>query len=655
MAVYRHVAITSLILIALGVFLRFHIIEAAEDLFAAKIQQQLDSQVAAVQFWAKTEMGLADSVATRHQVHTLLKRYQSASSEQMRKIQDELSLEVEQGLSSSDSMGFMILNQAGEIIASTKQHALGSMLSRANIRLIESVVERNVRLSSVMFADRLVPDTKLPPVMLIATRIEVDALPQDFYLVELLNASLEFNLITELYRSDERIEMYYFNAEGMMISESPLLNDVKRAGLLIDSERKSTVLNVRLTDPSSKEGLPVLPIQRALTLGSGSNFDGYRSYRNEEVMGVWFWVPELQIGFAVEVNRSEMLDLISPLLYTEILMFALLAFSGVAMVIYQVRMRRLDDQVNAFEQLGQYRLKEKIGEGGIGTVYRAKHALLRRPTALKVLKKSMLTEEIIDRFELEVQQTALLSHPNTIQVYDYGLSPDGTFYYAMEFIRGFNLGDYIEQFGPMPQARVIHILRQVCGSLAEAHSRGLIHRDIKPPNIMLCNQGGIYDHVKVLDFGLVKDISDPESTQLTQTQSIAGTPAYIAPERLQNPSLCDARTDIYALGAVAYNMLSGKDLFTGTNALQIALSALKESPVPISDAVSAPIEARLASLVMRCISKQPEQRPRDVFEILEELDRLQALYPWQQTDAFGWWSQYAEPLLKHEPEETEDA
>ncbi|RCU50537.1 serine/threonine protein kinase [Corallincola luteus] len=645
LAFYRHIAITSIILIALGLFLRFHLIEAAEDLFESKIKQQLDSQSAALKFWLKTETNLATRIASRHRVLKLLQQIESASVTKKAELQKSLSEIVDQELSFSDSAGFLIINKDGYVVASTNRGHINQQLPRASVRLIEVVSESTFRLSEVMHSDDFLPDQNLPPILLIATRIEQMENRGYYYLVELLDASIEFNAITSLYRSDEQIEMYYFNSDGLMISESPLLAEIKQRGLLLNDQINSTILNVKLVDPVSKSQLPIFPVQHALSIGNATKFEHYRSYRDEDVLGVWIWVDELNIGLVVEVNKEEMLQLLSPLLFTELMMFALLTLSAIAMVIYQMRLRRLDDQVNAFEKLGQYKLEKKIGEGGIGSVYLAQHALLRRPTALKVLKRSLLSEEVIDRFELEVQQTALLGHPNTIQVYDYGLSPDGTFYYAMEYVRGFTLADYISEFGAMPQERVIAILLQVCGSLAEAHSRGLIHRDIKPPNIMLSEQGGIFDHVKVLDFGLVKDISDPEATQLTQTQSIAGTPSYIAPERLQDPKICDPRTDIYALGAVAYNMLSGKDLFTGTNALQIALAALKEKPVPITEVVPSPIEAKLAALVMQCVSREPAQRPRDIFEIIEILEPLQRIHPWSQQHAKNWWQKYSSPLL----------
>ena len=211
------------------------------------------------------------------------------------------------------------------------------------------------------------------------------------------------------------------------------------------------------------------------------------------------------------------------------------------------------------KQIGPYELEKKIGEGGIGEVYLARHALLRRPAAIKLLKKRSINPETLDRFEREVRQTSRLTHPNTVEIYDYGHTPTGTFYYAMEYLPGLTMAQLIQEEGAIVPRRVVHLLDQVCASLSEAHAKGLIHRDIKPQNIMLCERGGIYDTVKVLDFGLVKDVSDPENIQHTAPDQLGGTPMYIAPERIRDPSRNDARTDLYAVGTVAYNLLTGSN------------------------------------------------------------------------------------------------
>ncbi|MBC8647686.1 MAG: serine/threonine protein kinase, partial [Thermoanaerobaculia bacterium] len=233
------------------------------------------------------------------------------------------------------------------------------------------------------------------------------------------------------------------------------------------------------------------------------------------------------------------------------------------------------------EKVGPYRLVALLGQGAMGVVWEARHALLRRPTAVKLLAPGTGGERALARFEREVQLTASLTHPSTIAIYDYGRTADGTFYYAMELLRGVNLLQIVQFEGPLPAGRVIHLLKQACGALAEAHAAGLIHRDIKPANLMICVQGGIPDFLKVLDFGLVKDLgagdrlAQPKGpagamdTELSQDGSLLGTPLYLAPEGMSDPAAVDVRADIFALGAVAYFLLTGRSPFPGRTAIEV--------------------------------------------------------------------------------------
>jgi len=290
-------------------------------------------------------------------------------------------------------------------------------------------------------------------------------------------------------------------------------------------------------------------------------------------------------------------------------------------------------------RLGQYTLLEKIWEGGVGVVYKAKHAMLRRPTAVKMLRPDKVTDEDIARFEREVQATSQLAHPNTVEIYDYGRTPEGVFYYAMEYLEGLTLAGLIELEGAVPASRVIHILKQVCGSLSEAHAAGLIHRDIKPLNIFLCERGGVADVVKVLDFGLVKNIVSSGMTQLTSADVIGGTPGYIAPERLRDPLHIDARADIYSLGCVAFNLLTGQPLFMGATPMEICHQAMTESPARPSERVAdkGTIPLELDDLVVACLARDPDERPRDIEAVLDTLNALAEGSPWSQEEARTWW------------------
>jgi serine/threonine protein kinase len=266
--------------------------------------------------------------------------------------------------------------------------------------------------------------------------------------------------------------------------------------------------------------------------------------------------------------------------------------------------------------------------------------MLRRPTAIKLLHPDRASAEDLARFEREVQITSHLTHPNTVAIYDYGRTPEGVFYYAMEYLPGIDLGRLVTLDGPQPQGRVIHVLRQVCGSLAEAHARGLIHRDIKPENVILCERGGRHDVAKVLDFGIVKDTTLTGQQRLTQVGSLSGTPLYLAPEAWKAPERIDARTDLYALGAVAYYLLTSRPLFDGKSAFEIYEHHVRTPPVSPSNGARAPILPRLEQLILRCLEKNREHRPRDAREVERELEACAVAAPWSEVEARRWWEDH---------------
>jgi serine/threonine-protein kinase len=304
------------------------------------------------------------------------------------------------------------------------------------------------------------------------------------------------------------------------------------------------------------------------------------------------------------------------------------ATTVISYVIYGLRM-----QIRKAMQLGQYVLEEEIGQGGIGVVYRARHAMLRRPTAIKLLQGS--TGSAVERFEREVQITARLTHPNTVAVFDYGRTPDGVFYYAMEYLEGITLEDLVETHGPQDPARVVHVLLQICGALEEAHGVGLVHRDIKPANVMLTERGGIPDVVKVLDFGLVKERLEADA-KLSGVNTILGTPHYMAPEAILDPSAIDGRADLYAVGAVGYFLLTGERVFEGSNLIEICSQHLHQTPVAPSEKRSGIPEA-LEAAVLSCLAKKPGERPASASALAAVL-RACGAGEWTRDDAERWWS-----------------
>ncbi len=286
--------------------------------------------------------------------------------------------------------------------------------------------------------------------------------------------------------------------------------------------------------------------------------------------------------------------------------------------------------------MGQYTLEEKVGEGGMGVVYRARHSRLKRPTAVKLLSPTKVGPQTVERFEREVQITARLTHPNTVAVFDYGRTLDGVFYYAMEYLEGLPLEKLVAEDGPQPPGRVVRILRQVAGALAEAHALGLVHRDIKPANVILCERGGMPDVAKVLDFGLVKDQALPEAAALTQSNVIIGTPLYMAPEALASPQRVGPRTDLYALGAVGYFLLTGSPVFTG-NTVEVLGHHLHTSPVRPSERLGRALPSHLEEVVLSCLEKDPDRRPRDARALDHALEAA-GVEGWTDDDARAWWT-----------------
>ena len=313
-------------------------------------------------------------------------------------------------------------------------------------------------------------------------------------------------------------------------------------------------------------------------------------------------------------------------------------------VIYGLRRR-----IHEAAKVGQYVLQEKIGQGGMGVVYRATHAMLRRHTAVKLLLPGKMGEGPLARFEREVTLTARLTHPNTVAIYDYGRTPEGIFYYAMEYLEGGDLDDLVTYAGPLPPGRAVFLLEQVCRALAEAHAAGLVHRDLKPANVLVCERGGEGDVAKVVDFGLVKDLHAVETApKLTADLAIAGTPLYMAPESIAGAVNASPASDLYALGAVAFFLLTGEPVFSGGSIVEICAHHLHSTPQAPS--LRRPgLSPALDAVVLRCLAKKPDERHRSVGELRAALLEAAAgaRSPWTAADADDWWRIHGEPFRAH--------
>jgi serine/threonine protein kinase len=319
------------------------------------------------------------------------------------------------------------------------------------------------------------------------------------------------------------------------------------------------------------------------------------------------------------------------------------AYTG-ARIVY-----RLGRDVAAARELGSYRLEEMLGRGGMGEVWKARHRMLARPAAIKLIRRELAGIDTpgggagaVQRFEKEAQVIAGLRSPHTINLFDFGTAADGAFYYVMELLDGVDVHTLVDRFGPVPPARAIYIVRQMCHSLSEAHARGVVHRDVKPANVFLCRYGEEVDFVKVLDFGLVKETAarPEQETALTAERSIPGTPAFLAPEQALGKEPLDGRVDVYATGCVAYWLLTGELVFTAESPLELIVKHAQETPAPPSSRTELAIPPALDRLVLSCLAKDPADRPASARALSDALAAVEGVGDWTESTANEWWARH---------------
>jgi hypothetical protein len=366
----------------------------------------------------------------------------------------------------------------------------------------------------------------------------------------------------------------------------------------------------------------------------------------------WPSVSVAVLGMPAELEPAR-----GPLLGLITLRLAVATLIGVGMAYFAARaVHSLRRELSEARRMGSYQLREKLGEGGMGEVWTADHQMLARSAAIKLIKSEGDPgtdpgwDGMVRRFEREVRAAARLRSPHTIEIYDYGLADDGSFYYVMELLDGLDLQALVKRYGPAPWERAVYFLRQICHSLGEAHTRDLIHRDIKPANIFACRMGRDADQIKVLDFGLVAHSSpSSQDTRLTQEGSFVGTPSYAAPELAAGSAdSADARSDIYSLGCVAFWLLTGSQVFQAQTAVEMLIKHARDAPKPPSSCTELEIPAGLDELVMACLAKDPASRPASTDDLDARLAALDAVGRWTQRDAREWWD-------RHRPVESRDA
>lgn len=475
-------------------------------------------------------------------------------------------------------------------------------------------------------------------------------------LAVIIRPEAEFTRVLSVARPGTSGETFGFDPEGRLLSQSRFDDQLRSLGILTNGPGISSALNVTLRDPggdlthgfkpaADPANRPLMRlVSDALTSPAGVSVVPVRDYRGVPVVGAWHWLPDHHFGVVTKIDAAEAfqpLRVLRLIFQVLLLLIALATLTGlVASHLSTVWRRRFNEAQLRARQLGQYTLVEQIGEGAMGVVYRARHALLRRETAIKLLLPDRADEELIRQFEHEVQLTCRLTHPNTIQVFDYGHTTDGIFYYAMELLEGLTLQQLVDLHGAIPQERAIHLLRQAAGSLQEAHLAGLIHRDIKPGNLFLCQRGGMVDTLKVLDFGLVRDASLASPKDASLASRFIGTPLYMAPETIRTHGHGDPQSDLYALGAVAYLLVTGKPVFTADSVDQLWEMHPNTQPVPPSQIAPFPVSTALESLILRCLGKDPAERPVSMAAFIDELIRCPAADDWTESRRRDWWQQH---------------
>ena len=477
-------------------------------------------------------------------------------------------------------------------------------------------------------------------------------------LAMIINPDKEFSHILSVARWGNSGETYAFDQTGLLISHSRFDEQLKQLGLL-EATNSSSALNLRLDDPggdltrgfhltnTEDESHPLIRlVASAVDGGDEVDIIPSRDYRGVPVVGASCWLPQFGFGVATQIDADEAYRplRVLQLVFAVLILFLLLCAAGLFVFSFAnlVWRRRLSEAELKLKQLGQYSLEEKIGEGGMGVVYRARHAILRRDTAVKLLLPESADAVSVARFEREVRLTCQLTHPHTIQVCDYGHTPDGIFYYAMEYLRGLNLHELIARFGPQPESRVIHILAQICDSLAEAHALGLIHRDIKPANIFLCRRGGVADCVKVLDFGLVREYraGQAEPVKNAGNNVIEGTPWFTPPEAITGSAPADPRSDIYSIGALGYFLLTGKYIFDAATVAEIHQKQLTAAPVPPSRRNTNSVSPEMEKILWRCLEKEPNSRPQSADELRGLVLASPVAADWSVKKRIEWWEAF---------------
>ena len=635
--------------------------------FQSQLQTLLNVETAMLETWMGTQADSAEAQANSQQVRAIVEKLISASEGLTPEPSDtvptqliaQLGRDLSPGMASQDFVGYFVTDRQMKILAGSHAELMGRTVPQFESFLLKTL-DGNSAISAPFPSVVLMKDdsgqmrTGLPT-MFVSAPIRDAGFQVVGALALEIRPELEFTRILQLGRIGISGETYAFNKQGLLVSNSRFDEDLMLMGLLPDVPGAKSILNLTLRNPGgnmakgfrSKIRRAELPLTKmaanAVAGEAGVDVEGYQDYRGVPVVGAWTWLPKYGIGIATEVDYAEAFQPLNIVQWMFSGIYTLLGLCSVALFVVTLVVARLrrEAQRSAIEakQLGQYVLDRKLGSGGMGVVYKGHHAMLRRPTAIKMLNVDLVNDSSIQRFEREVQITCQLNHPNTVAVYDYGRTPEGVFYYAMEYLDGIDLQVLVERYGPQSESRVIRILTQVCGSLFEAHSQGLVHRDIKPANIMINRRGSEPDLVKVLDFGLVKALDEKKQSGLT-TNGLTGTPLYMSPEAIQTPLLVDTRSDLYAVGAVGYFLLTGQAVFNAQSLVELCRQHVAQVPDAPSLRLARAVSPALEDAILACLEKNPAKRPQTARDLALRLAKTPTANDWTLNEAEAWWSRH---------------
>jgi eukaryotic-like serine/threonine-protein kinase len=674
--------IAIVLLAAIGLGIHIAIKRTMKASLRSQLQTLLGVERSMVETWLKVQEQNAESLANDQQIRELVLQILAASQaaddqtdapEAAKRtvnraaLASRLAHELAPGMSSHEFITFFVADKQQKIIASTNPDHIGQAVPQHDAFLTRALGGQTTVCppfpSTVSLKDDFGRLRTGVPTMYTAAPIRDTNFQVVAALALRIRPEKEFTRLLQLGRVGKSGETFGIDKKGNFVSNSRFDDELILLGLLPDTDDSHSILQLSARDPGGnmragfrprvrRAELPLAKDAAMAVAGtSGVDVDGYRDYRGVKSVGAWEWLPKYDMGIITELDYAEAFQPLTILQWAFFGMFALLTVSSVAIFIFTLMVARLRREAQKAEieakHLGQYRLEERLGSGGMGVVFKGHHAMLRRPTAIKMLNVDMVNDVSIARFEREVQVTCKLNNPNTIAIYDYGRTPEGVFYYAMEYLDGIDLQQLVDRYGPQPEGRVIHIVKAICSSLAEAHSLGLVHRDIKPANVMLNRRGGEADVVKVLDFGLVKALD--ETKQASRTGTMAGTPLYMSPESIQTPDLVDSRSDLYAVGAIGYFLLTGQPVFDAGSLVELCQKHVVVIPDSPSQRLGRVVSAELESALLACLDKDRSKRPQTARDLATLLDRAPTAHSWSQDDADAWWRRHERSLAAASP------